>query len=165
MPPVKIRELERKYGPIETIHITRILPSKKTQNKTQPSYGAFAIIKTKQNEFIFQRQSYDQLDVTREDWMVPGGKLEGDESFEEAAIREVQEETGMEIEINGLYKIFHHINHYQDGTEEWYLTVFFADLVSESANHSSHEVLEVKRFRELPEHFMGELRKYYQDLR
>jgi hypothetical protein len=41
----------------------------------------------------------------------------------------------------------------------------FADVVSESVNHFSKEVLEVKLFKELPEHFMGKLGKYYQDLR
>lgn len=161
----KIQDLERRYPPVETVHITRNVPTNERKMIPYPSYGAFALIKTKQGEFILQRQNYDQPDVTREDWMVPGGKLEDAESFEEAAIREVREETGMGIEITGLYKIFHHVNQYQGATEEWYLAVFFADLESESMNHSSPEVLEVRRFRELPEHFMGELRKYYEDLR
>jgi len=165
MPPKKIQELRRKFGTVETIHITRKLPIKKTITKAEPTYGAFAIIKTRENEFVFQRQSYEQLNVTKDDWMVPGGKLEGEESFEEAALREVREETGMGIKITGIYKIFHHINHYEGGTEEWYLAVFFADIVSESPNHSSPEVLEIRRFREFPEHFMGELGKYYRDLK
>jgi ADP-ribose pyrophosphatase YjhB (NUDIX family) len=164
MPPTKIRDLENKYGRTTTVTITRNLSNQKKQIKTQPQYGAFAIIRTKHNEFIFQRQSYEQHNVTRDDWMVPGGKLEKDESFEDAVTREVREETGMDIEIAGLYKIFHHINHYQEGPEEWYLAVFHANLVSEAANHSSPEVLEIGRFKELPEHFMGELKKYYLDL-
>lgn len=34
-----------------------------------------------------------------EDWSLPKGKLDGDESFEEAALREVEEETGMRSEL------------------------------------------------------------------
>ena len=165
MLPTIIQELEKKYGTVKTVHITRTLPNKKSTKRVAPLYGAFAIVKTSNNEFVFQRQCYDQVDVTRNDWMVPGGKLEGDESFEEAVIREVREETGMEVRITGLYKIFHHINNFANGSEEWYLVVFFADIVSESVSHFSKEILEVKRFKELPEHFMGELGKYYQDLK
>jgi 8-oxo-dGTP diphosphatase len=34
-----------------------------------------------------------------EDWSLPKGKLDGDENFEQAALREVKEETGMEAEL------------------------------------------------------------------
>ena len=34
-----------------------------------------------------------------EDWSLPKGKLEADESFEAAALREVEEETGMQAEL------------------------------------------------------------------
>ncbi len=33
------------------------------------------------------------------DWSLPKGKLDGDENFEQAALREVREETGMEAEL------------------------------------------------------------------
>jgi 8-oxo-dGTP diphosphatase len=34
-----------------------------------------------------------------EDWSLPKGKLDGDEDFEQAALREVREETGMGAEL------------------------------------------------------------------
>jgi 8-oxo-dGTP diphosphatase len=34
-----------------------------------------------------------------EDWSLPKGKLDGDEHFEQAALREVREETGMGAEL------------------------------------------------------------------
>jgi 8-oxo-dGTP diphosphatase len=34
-----------------------------------------------------------------EDWSLPKGKLDGDETFEQAALREVEEETGMRAEL------------------------------------------------------------------
>jgi len=41
-------------------------------------------------------------------WVLPGGHLEKDESFEKAAIREYQEETGLIIKIIGLKLIYRH---------------------------------------------------------
>jgi 8-oxo-dGTP diphosphatase len=35
----------------------------------------------------------------REDWSLPKGKLEKGESFEEAAVREIREETGYEVTL------------------------------------------------------------------
>lgn len=40
-------------------------------------------------------------------WSIPGGGQEGDESFESAARREVFEETGIDCEVTGLFKIQH----------------------------------------------------------
>jgi 8-oxo-dGTP diphosphatase len=39
-------------------------------------------------------------------WGVPGGGLEGEESFEEAAVREVREEAGVDCEITGLWHLW-----------------------------------------------------------
>lgn len=41
------------------------------------------------------------------DWGVPGGGLEGGESFEENAVREVSEEAGVDCEITGLWHLQH----------------------------------------------------------
>lgn len=38
-------------------------------------------------------------------WLLPGGRLEADETFEAGARREVEEETGVEIDIVGLGSI------------------------------------------------------------
>lgn len=43
-----------------------------------------------------------------EDWSLPKGKLDGDESFEEAALREVEEETGMRAELGPELSSIHY---------------------------------------------------------
>ena len=45
----------------------------------------------------------------KEFWVLPGGGLEGQESFEEAAVREVNEETGLDIKIGPCIWTRHHI--------------------------------------------------------
>lgn len=35
-------------------------------------------------------------------WTLPGGLMEGDETPEEAAVREIAEETGFDVELDGL---------------------------------------------------------------
>lgn len=44
-----------------------------------------------------------QLPRASDMWGLPGGGQEGDESFEEAAVREVREETGVQCEVTGLW--------------------------------------------------------------
>lgn len=48
-------------------------------------------------------------------WMVPGGTLEWGETLEDAVLREVREETGIDIEIEKFVEIIEAITPGQDG--------------------------------------------------
>ena len=44
------------------------------------------------------------------DWTLPKGKLEPDETFEEAALREVEEETGLRCELGAELPSTHYVD-------------------------------------------------------
>lgn len=60
--------------------------------------GVRAIVLDEEKRMLLVRQHHDGKDI----WMVPGGGIEEGEYAAEAAIREVKEETGLVIGIDGL---------------------------------------------------------------
>ena len=62
---------------------------------TSPILAASAVVFRDGRVLIARRVNSPQL------WSLPGGKVEPGETLEQAAIREVREETGVEIEIVG----------------------------------------------------------------
>ena len=78
---------------------------------------------------VINKEEYSFLSVSlkedHEDFNLPGGKLEDNETLEEAGIREVKEETGIDIcDLKFLYKGF-------DGDIEvvtFYTTGYFGEI-------------------------------------
>lgn len=60
--------------------------------------GVRVIILDEKNRVLMVRQHHEGRDI----WMVPGGAIEEDETAEEAGVREVQEETGLEITMGRM---------------------------------------------------------------
>lgn len=104
-----------------------------------------------------------------EQWGFPGGALELGESFREAAVREVYEETGVAVEIKeliGVYSKF--MAEYPNGDKaQAILTVFLARPIGGSMQVDGEETLDVKYFPlgETPVLFNDQHNRILSDLR
>ncbi|MFQ9892272.1 MAG: NUDIX domain-containing protein [Emergencia sp.] len=60
--------------------------------------GVRVILQNEEGKVLMVRQHHENRDI----WMVPGGGIEAGENSIEAAVREVKEETGLDIEVTGV---------------------------------------------------------------
>ena len=60
--------------------------------------GVRIVILDKDNRILMVKQHHEDKDI----WMVPGGGIEEGESSMAAAVREMKEETGLDVEIDRL---------------------------------------------------------------
>ena len=64
-----------------------------------PSLGASAVIVEDGKVLLIKREDFEV-------WALPGGTVESGETTAQAAIREVKEETGLDVELSRLVGIY-----------------------------------------------------------
>ena len=90
---------------------------------TGPRVGQNGMIRVGCSAIIFDQQREKILLTRREDnnqWCLPSGGMEPGESATEACIREVEEETGLQVVVKrliGVYTTPHELIVYQDGNK------------------------------------------------
>ena len=91
------------------------------------------VVVWKDNEFLLIRRGKEPMKGA---WSIPGGRQNLGETIKEAAIREIREETGLEIHITGLIDVIDSIRNDDKGVIAWHAT-----LVDYAARHVSGEAV------------------------
>jgi 8-oxo-dGTP pyrophosphatase MutT (NUDIX family) len=85
--------------------------------------AASAVVADADGRLLLARRTDNEL------WSIPGGAMEPGEYIAETAVREVKEETGVDVEVVsliGLYTNPHHVVEYSDGEVRQQFSVCFA---------------------------------------
>ncbi|MEM2081435.1 MAG: NUDIX hydrolase [Candidatus Bathyarchaeia archaeon] len=86
-------------------------------------------------------------------WALPGGRVDPGETVEQTIVREVKEETGLDVEIAGKIGEYHEQG-VQDGVEyDYHPTCFLVKVVGGEIKRQESEIEEIKLFslNEVPE--------------
>jgi ADP-ribose pyrophosphatase YjhB (NUDIX family) len=105
--------------------------------------AASAIVIDQDGRILLHRRDDNEL------WSIPGGAMEVGERIADTVVREVREETGLEIEpeaIVGIYSDPQHVVEYGDGEVRQQFSVCFACRLIGGRLATSDESLEVGFF-------------------
>ena len=72
-----------------------------------PRVGSAVIVKDEANRILLGKRNKDPQ---RGNWILPGGKIHAFESIAQAAAREIEEETGLEVEVQSQFRVYEIIN-------------------------------------------------------
>jgi ADP-ribose pyrophosphatase YjhB (NUDIX family) len=89
--------------------------------------GVRVVIKDSQNRILLVRQKHEGKDI----WMLPGGAIEDGENALEAAVREVKEETELDVNIGPL---LWHIEEVSESRGQRFVNYFLAESAAGEAS-------------------------------
>lgn len=122
--------------------------------------AASAVVTNERGEILMQRRADNDL------WALPGGTMDLGESIAQTAVREVREETGLDVEIDGIVGIYtdpRHLIEYSDGEVRQQFNICLTARLLGGALRRSDESTDVRwiapnALDELPIHHTTRLR-------
>ena len=128
--------------------------------------NAATTIIEKDGKILFQRRTDNGK------WGLIGGLMEINETFQETALREVREETGLEVRLDSFLGIFHNHNMvWSSGDQAHVVTAFFTASIVSGTPRIDEESYELRFFsrEEMPEPYAEDhraaLEVYYAGVR
>ncbi len=120
--------------------------------------GVRGIVWNKAGELLLVRHNYGGRR-----WFLPGGGHRGSESPEEAMVREMREETGLEVEIVGLVGVYFYTGWYKRD----HIYIFACRYVDGEVHHVGGEIADIGWFspENLPPNQMVALDRILDDWR
>lgn len=76
-------------------------------SETFPRVGSALLVRDEANRILLGQRNKDPQ---RGAWVIPGGKIHAFESIAEAAAREIEEETGLKVEVQNRFGVYEILN-------------------------------------------------------
>jgi|SRR5579859_1438698 len=76
-------------------------------NTTLPRIGSALLVRDERNRILLGQRNKDPQ---RGLWVIPGGKINAFERIGEAGARELEEETGLRVEVGPQFKVYEIVN-------------------------------------------------------
>ena len=105
-----------------------------------PRIGSALLVQDERNRILLGQRNKDPQ---RGSWVIPGGKIHAFESIADAAARELQEETGLAVEVGDHFKVYEIVN---PPNEHRIVIYSWAKLIGGTLN-ASDDLSEVRFFR------------------
>src|SRR5260370_29292526 len=104
-----------------------------------PRVGSALLVRDEANRILLGKRNKDPQ---RGSWVIPGGKIEAFESIAEAAVREIKEETGLEVDVQDQFRVYEII----EPPEEHRLIIYSWGRVIEGTPQASDDLSEIRFF-------------------
>ena len=128
--------------------------------------AAGAIITREDGKILLQRRSDNG------NWSLVGGLMELDETFEQTALREIREETGLEVKLDYLVGVYHNRHaQWPNGDKAHVVCAVYKASIISGEPRADEESLELRFFdpKDLPvlpsQDYQEAVRDYFQGVR